>query len=161
MNHEYLLLSDFIMSQSSRIDETKPAPKKPLGAFRPHFYTTFQSACYGVKNNVSTSAQSKELLPIPDHFKDKVEKILSPINELIIAELPRVASFNSIIPNVFFDKIHDPPLDKYLVDRVMLRTLEDAYIINWNYQFKKLYPIRTSGKTENFSRISNDEILCE
>lgn len=139
------------MSQLSRIDETKPLPKKPLGSFRPHYYTTFQSTCYGMKSNVSTSsAQSKELLPIPDQYKDKVEKILSPINELIIEELQKIASFNSVIPSVFFEKTNDFQLDRYLVDRVMLRTLEEADIINWNYQFKKLYPIRTSGKTRKF-----------
>lgn len=137
------------MSQSttSGIDETSSPPKKQLGVFRPYFYTTFQSSCSGVKSNVSTSTPNKELLPIPTRFKDRVEQILAPFNEWIIEDLSKIASFNSIIPNIFLEKNDEFQLEKYLVDRPMFRMLQDAHIINWNYHLKRLFPIRTSGKT--------------
>lgn len=134
---------------SSGMDETNRSTKKQLGSFRPHFYTTFQSSCSGVKSDGATSTTNKELLPIPTKFKDRAEKMLEPFNALIIEQLSKIASYNSVIPHVFLDKTEEFPFEKYLVDRVMFRTLQDADIVNWNYRLKPLFPIRTSGK-KNF-----------
>ena len=124
---------------------TSNSTKKPSETLRPHYYTTFQSSCCASKANATSSTQSKDILPIPAKFKKDAESLLTAINSTLVIELQRVASFTTAIPDVFF-KTNDPyQSQKYLVDRSMIRTLEEADIINWNVKLKKLFPIRTSG----------------
>ena len=141
------------MSQTARTtslinstDDTTRSTKKPSETLRPHFYTSFQNSCCATKVNSTTTTQSKDVLPIPVVFKTEVEKLLGPLNGLLIEELLKVASYSSVIPNRFFEKTDDCQVQRYLIDRIMLRTLEDADIINWHNRLKKLSPIRTSGK---------------
>jgi hypothetical protein len=139
-------------SLTNRTDGTNRSTKKPSDTLRPHYYTTFQNSCCASKANVTSSTQNKDVLPIPAKFKKDVENFLTPINGLLIEELSKVASYTSIIPAIFFEKNDNFQIQKYLIDRVMLRTLEEADIINWNVKLKKLYPIRTSGKKTKSSK---------
>jgi len=144
------------MSQSARSSITvnridgKTRSTKPSDSLRPHYYTTFQSSCCGEKVNTTTTVtQNKNVLPIPEIFKMDAEKLLTPINQTLIEDLAKVAEYTSVIPDIFFEK-NDYQIHRYLIDRVMLKTLEEVDIINWIGQLKLLYPIRTSGKKQNF-----------
>jgi hypothetical protein len=140
------------MSQSARSSSTvnrtdgTNRSTKPTDSLRPHFYTTFQSSCCGEKTNSTTSTQNKNLLPIPDKFKTDAENLLTFINQDLIENLAKITEYTSVIPNIFFEKNDNYQTQRYLIDRGMLKTLEDAYIINRIPILKTLYPIRTSGK---------------
>jgi hypothetical protein len=151
MNHDFILLLFQIcflqMSQSARTPSlTNRSTKKPSDTLRPHYYTTFQNSCCGASKATATSStQNKDVLPVPSKFKKDVENLLTPINGMLVEELSKVAAFTSVIPDIFFEKNDTFQIQRYLIDRTMLRTLEEADIINWNVKLKKLYPIRTSG----------------
>lgn len=135
-------------TSTARTDVTN-RPAKPSDTLRPHFYTTFQSSCCGEKVNSTSTTQNKNVLPIPERFKTDAEKLLNAINQVLIENLARVTKFTSVIPDKFFEKNDNYQTQRYLIDRVMLRTLEDADIINQMTRIKPLYPIRTSGRKEN------------
>ncbi len=149
------------MSQSARTtivnrtDGTNRSTKPSTDSLHPHYYTTFQNYCCGPKANptattatTTTTTQNKDLLPIPQNFKEDAESLLTDINQLLIEDLAKVAEYTSTIPNIFFDKNDHFQIQKYLIDRVMFRTLKDADIINWIPHLKTLYPIRTSGNKQ-------------
>jgi len=134
---------------SSIVNRTdgKNRSTKSSDTLRPHYHTTFQSSCCGEKVNTTTSTQNKNVLPIPEKFKIDADRLLNPINQTLIENLAKVAEYTSVIPDIFFEK-NDYQIQKYLVDRIMLKTLEEVDIINWIKDLKKLYPIRTSGKNK-------------
>ena len=134
------------MSNASTVQQTDDAksPKKPSETMRPHYYTTFQNYCCGPKAN--SQPQNKDILPIPEIFKNDAEELLTTVNGVLIENLNRVTTFTSAIPSVFFEDNASCPTSRYLIDRPMLRTMGDAHIINWITSLKMLYPIRTSGK---------------
>ena len=74
--------------------------------------------------------------------------MLNLFNEFLVEKLSQVASYTSVIPNIYFEKKDDFQIQKYLIDRIMFRTLRDADIINWIPDLKPLYPVRTSGRTK-------------
>jgi hypothetical protein len=119
--------------------------KKPSETLRPHYFTSFQNSCCASKSNAKSSTQSKDVLPIPTKIKEDVERLLAPLNEVLVAELSRATAYTTVIPNVFFKRDDPYQSQKYLIDRSMIKTLEDADIINWNVHVRKLFPIRTSG----------------
>ena len=61
----------------------------------------------------------------------------------------------SAIPDEFLEV--NPPVDihRYLVDRAMLKIINDAHVVNWMPSLKKIYPIRTSGE----ERTRDGEVL--
>jgi hypothetical protein len=119
---------------------------KPTDSLRPHYYTTFQNYCCGPKGDTSPSTPNKDLLPIPQKFKDEAEELLTIINEVLIEELAKVTTYTHVIPDIFFEKRDNFQIQRYLIDRIMVKTMTEANIINWMSSVKKLYPIRTSGK---------------
>ena len=139
----FFVISDLFlrMSQAARTSTTK----KPSDTLRPCYYTAFQTSCAASKANATSATQSKDVLPIPAKFKADVERLLTPINELLIEELSKIAAYTSVIPHEFFEKTDAFQTQKYLIDRGMFRTLEDAEIINWCRKLRRLFPIRTSG----------------
>ena len=132
---------------------------KPGTSLRPHYYTTFQSYCCTSKLNSSTSSQTKELLPIPLKFRETVQQLLNDINGILIEDLTRITNYTSFIPNVFLEKSDNSDVHRYLIDRAMFRTMNDARIINWSPSFNMLYPIRTSGKRKFAKLVSMLSLL--
>jgi hypothetical protein len=129
----------------NRNDDTNRSTK-PADTLRPHYYTTFQSYCSDAKVDSSTSTPNKELLPIPQKFKGEAEGLLNAIHGVLIENLNKVTQITNVIPDKFFEKNDNFQVQKYLIDRIMLRTMTDANIINWMPTLKRIYPIRTSGK---------------
>ncbi|CAF2765098.1 unnamed protein product [Rotaria sp. Silwood2] len=117
---------------------------KPADTLRPHYYTTFQNYCCGPKSKSLTPTQPKDVLPIPQKFKDAATELLEYINHALIEQLTEVAKYTSVIPYKFLEK-NNFDIQRYLIDRIMFRTMNDANVINWISSFKRLYPIRTSG----------------
>jgi hypothetical protein len=164
MNHYFFILDFFFlpsscnvrltMAQNTRISSavsqsdgtTRPA--KTPEPFHPHYFTTFQNFSCGPKAISTEPPQNKALLPIPTKFKDECEDLLNVINPFLIEDITKIAEYTSVIPNIFFDQYDNFHSLRYLIDRIMLRIMTEANIINWIPALKKLYPIRTSGKDE-------------
>lgn len=119
---------------------------KSLDSLRPHFYTTFQTHCAEPKGETSDVVQSKDLLPIPKKIRVEAEDMLNHIHGVLIENLTVMTTFTSLIPKAFFEVDDHYHMQRYLIDRTMLKTMNDAHIINWNSSLKQLYPIRTSGE---------------
>jgi hypothetical protein len=143
------------VSNSSIVDRTDDTNRstKSSDSLRPHYYTTFQNSCCDSKANSTTSTQNKDLLLIPQKFKDEAAELLNSINQVLIEDLNKVTQFTNVIPNKFFEKNYNFNVERYLIDRGMFRTMNDAHIINWIPKLKMLYPIRTSGKRKIFKFI--------
>ncbi|CAF4670852.1 unnamed protein product [Rotaria sp. Silwood1] len=125
-------------------DNTNPSTK-PSDTLRPHYYTTFQNYCCGPKSNSSTSTPPKDVLPIPQIFKEEAAELVEYINHALIEQLTDVVKYTSVIPHTFLEKNDNYDIQRYLIDRIMFRTMNDAHVINWIPSLKMLYPIRTSG----------------
>lgn len=117
----------------------------PSESFRPHYYTTFQSYCCDSKPSEPSSTQTKSLLPIPQNFKDEAERLLGELHRTLIENPAKIAKFTSVIPRTFLERSYKNDIQRYLIDRVMFKTMNDAHVVNWMSSLKMLYPIRTSG----------------
>ncbi|CAF4012699.1 unnamed protein product [Rotaria sordida] len=134
-------------STSSVVNSTDSTDRstKPSDTLRPHYYTTFQNFCCDPKSNSSTETQAKDILPIPQKCKDEVKSLLEFLHQGLIVTLADIATYTSVIPYTFLEKNDIFDTQRYLIDRGMFRTMNDAHIINWIPSFRMLCPIRTSG----------------
>ncbi|CAF1242693.1 unnamed protein product [Rotaria sordida] len=134
-------------STSSVVNSTDSTDRstKPSDTLRPHYYTTFQNSCCDPKSNSSTETQAKDILPIPQKCKDEVKSLLEFLHQGLIVTLTDIATYTSVIPYTFLEKNDIFDTQRYLIDRGMFRTMNDAHIINWIPSFRMLCPIRTSG----------------
>ncbi|UJR13872.1 hypothetical protein I4U23_000880 [Adineta vaga] len=139
------------MSSTSNRNVTTNETTRSVDSLRPHYYTTFQNQCSESKNDAATttttttSPQNTAVLNIPKTIKTEAEQLLTHIHACLIENLTEVTSYTSSIPKIFFDTDDHFHLQRYLIDRVVLKTMNDAHIINWNSSLKQLYPIRTAG----------------
>ena len=121
-------------------------PVKPLSQIlRPHYFTTFQKTCCIPDDKLETAKENKSVLPIPKKFRDETIDIVKWINSYLIQHLPELSKWTSRIPDEILTPYEKYYPARYLIDRPLLRTMEDARVINWMPSVAKLYPIRTSG----------------
>ena len=121
-------------------------PVKPLSqTLRPHYFTTFQKTCCIADAKLKTAKENNNVLPIPQKFRDETVELVKWINSHLIEDLPKLSRITSRIPDDIFTPYERYHPDRYLIDRLLLRTMEDARVINWMPSVAKLYPIRTSG----------------
>lgn len=121
-------------------------PVRPLSqTLRPHYFTTFQKTCCIADAKLKTTRENKSVLPIPQKFRDETIDLVKCINSDLIQDLPKLSKWTSRIPDEIFTPYEKYHPDRYLIDRPLLRTMEDARVINWMPSVAKLYPIRTSG----------------
>ena len=112
----------------------------------PHYFNSFQNYCSGPKAKASTSAStSKDYLPIPEHFQIRADEILKIVNGILVERIDQITQYSSVLPREFFEATAEIDYQKYLIDRGMVKTMNDAKVINWVPSLKKLYPVRTSG----------------
>lgn len=143
------------MTNPTNRTDTTNGSVRSIDGVRPHYYTTFQTHCCESKSNSTTTttttttpstAPPTDILPIPKTIKTEAEQLLNHIHGCLIENLTEITSYTSDIPKVFFDTDDHHHLQRYLIDRVVLKTMNEAHIINWNPALKQLYPIRTAGK---------------
>ncbi|CAF1220432.1 unnamed protein product [Adineta ricciae] len=144
------------MTNSSNRTDTTNGPVKSIDGLRPHYYTTFQTHCCESKSDSTTAATTTttttpstapptDILPVPKTIKTEAEQLLNHIHGCLIENLTEITSYTSDIPKVFFNADDHHHLQRYLIDRVVLKTMNEAHIINWNPALKQLHPIRTAG----------------
>ena len=122
-------------------------PVKPLSqTLRPHYFTTFQKTCCIDDAKAKSATENRIVLPIPQKFRDETKYLVKCFNSFLIENISELSKLTSRIPEdifIAYDKYHP---DRYLIDRPLLRIMEEAHVINWMPSVTKLYPIRTSGK---------------
>ncbi|CAF3587293.1 unnamed protein product [Adineta steineri] len=130
----------------NRSDTTNNSTKSS-DTLRPYYYTVFQTHCCDTKAaaTTTTTTQLKDTLPISKKIRAEAEEQLNRIHGALIERLEEIITYTSVVPSVYFDNDDNFHIFRYLIDRVMFKTMNDASIINWNSSLKELYPIRTSG----------------
>ena len=141
------------MTETNGSTGTLTRPAKHSDTSHPHYFTSFQNYCCGPKAKDGSSSANKDLLPIPDSFKSKAERMLTVLNQDLIEHTKDVVHCTSSIPREFFESSAGASdVQRYIVDRTMLKTMNDAHVINWMPSLKKIYPVRTSGERAMTSR---------
>ncbi|CAF0741453.1 unnamed protein product [Rotaria sp. Silwood1] len=133
------------MTETTSVSGTTTRASKPLDTVYPHYFNTFQNYCCGPKAKSASSPSNKEFLPIPERFKQRADQILSVINQSLIERLPELTQYTSVLPYKFFEQDSTTDCQRYLIDRTMLKMMNETRVINWMPSLKKLYPVRTSG----------------
>jgi hypothetical protein len=133
------------MTETTSVSGTLTRPTKQSETAHPHYYTSFQNYCCGPKAKSSTSSSNKDLLPIPERYKVQGDEIVVRLNRFLVERLPELTQCTSILPYEFFEQDSIADLQRYLIDRTMFRTMNEARVTNWMASLKKLYPVRTSG----------------
>lgn len=131
-----------ITSGSGTLTRTRRTSDTP----HPHYFNSFQNYCNGPKSKANTSASSnKDYLPIPEQFHIRADEILNIVNRILVEHMGQITQYTSVLPQEFFEFDTDVDYQKYLIDRGMFKTMNDAKVINWVSSLNKLYPVRTSG----------------
>jgi len=133
------------MTDTTSVSGTLTRTRKQSDTPHPHYFNSFQNYCSGPKAKTASSPTNKDVVPIPERFKVQSDGILNMINGLLIERISQLTLFTSILPYEFFDQDRMLDSQRYLVDRTMFKTMNEAGVINWMPSLKKLYPVRTSG----------------
>jgi hypothetical protein len=133
------------MTETTSGSGTLTRTRKQSDTPHPHYFNSFQNYCSGPKAKNPSSPSNKDLLPIPERFKLQADTILRFINGLLIERHSEITQFTSVLPYEFFEQDRALDSQRYLIDRTMFKTMNDAGVINWVPSLKKLYPVRTSG----------------
>jgi hypothetical protein len=118
---------------------------KQSDTLHPHYFSSFQNYCCGPKAKTASSSSNKDFSPIPERYKVKADDLHSCINRILIERLTHLTEYTSVLPHEFFESDRSADIQRYLIDRTMLKTMNEARVINWMASLKKLYPVRTSG----------------
>ena len=148
------------MTETNGSTGTLTRSVKHSDAFHPHYFTSFQNYCCGPKSKGALLPMNKDLLPIPDIFKSKAERMVTVLNQDLIERTQQIVQFTSSIPREFFESTVAPDIQRYLVDRMMLKTMNDAHVINWMPSLKKIYPVRTSGSRNHEKQCVTCSLSC-
>ncbi|CAF2325213.1 unnamed protein product [Rotaria sp. Silwood2] len=134
-----------MMAETTSVSGTVTRTSKPLDTVHPHYFNSFQNYCCGPKAKSASSPSNKEFLPIPEKYKQRADQILSFINQILIEHLSELTQLTSVLPHKYFEQDSMTDCQRYLIDRTMLKVMNETRVINWVPSLKKLYPIRTSG----------------
>ncbi|UJR33331.1 hypothetical protein I4U23_020780 [Adineta vaga] len=133
------------MTDTTNAPGTLPRTGKQSDISHPHYFSSFQNYCSGPKSKPTSSSSTKDFLPIPEKFKQRNDEILSIINSVVIESLAKLTQYTSVLPFEFFEQDRIPDGQRYLVDRIMFKMMNETRVINWMPSLRKLYPVRTSG----------------
>lgn len=133
------------MTDTISVSSTLNRPRKQSDTPHPHYFNSFQNYSSGPKAKRESSPTNTDFLPIPERFKIQSDGILHYINSVLIERITPLTQFTSVLPHEFFSQNSSVDSQKYLIDRTMFKTMNDAGVINWMPSLKKLYPVRTSG----------------
>ncbi|CAF0887091.1 unnamed protein product [Rotaria sordida] len=133
------------MTETTSVSGTLTRTAKPLDTVHPYYFNSFQNYCCGPKAKSASSPTNKEVLPIPERYKQQTDQILNVINQILVEHLSELTQFTSVLPHEFFAQDSMADYQRYLIDRTMLKMMNETRVINWMPSLKKLYPVRTSG----------------
>jgi hypothetical protein len=133
------------MSEVNNGSGTLTRTTKQSDSLHPHYFSSFQNYCCGPKAKTASSSSNRDFLPIPEKFKLSADEVLNVIHRLLVESIRQLTEYTSVLPRDFFESERATDLQRYLIDRTMLRTMNEARVINWMSSLKKLYPVRTSG----------------
>ena len=133
------------MTEANNVSGTLTRTTKQSDTLHPHYFSSFQNYCCGPKAKRPSSPSNKDFSPIPERHKTAADQVLNSINGLLVERLTKLTEFTSVLPYQFFESDQGIDNQRYLIDRTMLKTMNEARVINWMASLKKLYPVRTSG----------------